>query len=145
MTFFIVVLIAILQASFATSRSYFRLGGSQTVLDNELDVPGENPLQFCQSASNYSLVIQKVDLTPNPPEAGKQLLIEAEGTFTEEVEAGAYIDLSVKYGLITLINSKVDLCDQMKEVDEQCPLAGSKVIKKDVNIPKGVPPVRHYH
>ena len=73
--------------------------------------------------------------------SGQKLLIEAAGTFTEEVGEGAYINLSVKYGLITLIRMKADLCDQMKEVDETCPLSGAKVIKKEVDIPKEVPPV----
>lgn len=76
--------------------------------------------------------------------SGQKLLIEAAGTFTEKVEQGAYINLSVKYGLITLIRMKADLCDQMKEVDEECPLSGAKVIKKEVDIPKEVPPVCHW-
>ena len=68
-------------------------------------------------------------------------MIEAQGTFTEDVEEGAYINLSVKYGLITLIRQTADLCDQMKEVDEKCPLSGSKAITKEVDIPKEVPSV----
>ena len=59
------------------------------------------------------------------------------------MEEGAYINLSVKYGLITLIRTKADLCDQMKEIDEECPLSGAKLIKKEVDIPKEVPPVRY--
>jgi len=54
---------------------------------------------------------------------------------------GAYINLSVKYGLITLINQRADLCEQMENVDEKCPLEGVKTITKEVNIPKEVPPV----
>lgn len=45
------------------------LGGSQHVLNEELAVPGENPLEFCAKSDDYSLTINKVDLTPNPPEA----------------------------------------------------------------------------
>ncbi len=52
------------------------------------------------------------------------------------------MNLRVKYGLITLINSKQDLCEQMKNVDEECPLEGEKVIKKDVELPKEIPQVR---
>ena len=51
------------------------------------------------------------------------------------------MNLRVKYGLITLINSKQDLCEQMKNVDEECPLEGEKVIKKDVELPKEIPKV----
>ena len=74
---------------------------------------------------------------------GKTLAIEAKGNFTEEVEEGAYINLSVKYGLIRLINQKTDLCEQMKNVDEECPLSGEKTIKKEVDLPKEIPPVRN--
>ena len=30
----------------------------------------------------------------------------------------------------------------MKNVDEECPLSGEKTIKKDVDLPKEIPPVR---
>ena len=43
-------------------------GGSQRVLDAELAVPGENPLEYCAKTDDYTLTIYKVDLTPNPPE-----------------------------------------------------------------------------
>ena len=74
--------------------------------------------------------------------SGKTLTIEAKGNFTEEVKEGAYINLSVKYGLIRLINQRADLCEQMKNVDEDCPLSGEKTITKDVDLPKEIPPVR---
>ncbi len=73
--------------------------------------------------------------------SGKTLTIEAKGNFTEEIEEGAYINLSVKYGLIRLINQRADLCEQMKNVDEECPLSGEKTITKDVDLPKEIPPV----
>ena len=49
--------------------------------------------------------------------------------------------LQVKYGLITLIKQQADLCEQMSNVDEDCPLSGEKTITKDVDLPKTVPPV----
>ena len=70
------------------------------------------------------------------------MTIEAKGNFTEEVEEGAYINIVVKYGLIKLITQKADLCEQMKNVDEKCPLKGVKTITKDVDLPKEIPPVR---
>lgn len=136
-----ITLLPLLLTSVVTSKSLSLFGSSQTILDDESrSVPGKNPLHFCQNTGDYSLVIQNVDLTPNPPKAGNKLVIEARGTFTEEVHEGAYINLRLKYGLITLINTTADLCEQMKEVDEECPLEGAKVIKKEVDIPKEVPP-----
>lgn len=44
---------------------------SVTSLDDSYEVPGDNPLLFCQdpSAENYILTIDSVDLDPNPPAA----------------------------------------------------------------------------
>ena len=39
------------------------------VVAKENDVPGENPLEFCENTEDYILEIQKVDLDPNPPTA----------------------------------------------------------------------------
>ena len=55
------------------------------------------------------------------------------------------MNLSVKYGLITLIKTKPDLCDQLQELGESCPLEGKKVIRKEIDIPKEVPPVGTSH
>ena len=75
------------------------------------------------------------------PHSGKTLTIKAHGNFTEDVEKGAYICLQVKYGLISLIKQQADLCEQMSNVDEECPLSGEKTITKDVELPKTIPPV----
>ncbi|KAL6717167.1 Phosphatidylglycerol/phosphatidylinositol transfer protein [Lecanora helva] len=135
-----ITLLTLLFSAFATSNSLSFFGGDQQVLDEDLKVPGDNPLYYCQKTDNYSLTIDKVDLTPNPPSPGKTLTIKAKGNFTEDVEEGAYINLSVKYGLIRLINQRADLCEQMKNVDEECPLSGGKTITKDVDLPKEIPP-----
>lgn len=60
-------LLPIFLASFAASKSFAFFGSDQKVLNEELSVPGANPLEFCQSNDNYSLDITYVDLTPNPP------------------------------------------------------------------------------
>lgn len=136
---FTATFLALLFASLAASTSLF--GSSQTILaDDDVDVPGKNPLKFCQANDNYLLTIDFVDLTPNPPLPGKTLTIKAAGNFTAEVAEGAYINLSVKYGLITLLRQQADLCEQMKNVDEECPLDGEKVLTKDVELPSRIPP-----
>ena len=75
--------------------------------------------------------------------SGKVLKIEAAGNFTEEIAEGAYVLLSVKYNrLITLFSSKENLCDQMKNVDKECPLEKGKInITKEVELPARIPPV----
>ncbi|KAL8812773.1 MAG: hypothetical protein Q9200_000782 [Gallowayella weberi] len=127
-------------SSLVASKSFlFGSNEQHALVDDSLSVPGDNPLKFCTDPTAYSLTIHNVDLDPNPPEKGKALSIKAIGNFTEKVEQDAYILLSVKYGLITLINTKADLCEQMKQVDESCPLQGPKHFTKDVTLPKEIP------
>jgi len=50
--------------------------------------------------------------------------------------------LQVKYGLIRLVNTEADLCEQVSNVDMTCPIKkGLTKIKKDVELPKEIPPV----
>ena len=50
--------------------------------------------------------------------------------------------LTVKFGSITLIRRREDLCEQMKNVDKECPLEkGKTTITRDVELPKQIPPV----
>ena len=75
--------------------------------------------------------------------SGHELNIKAKGNFTKKVEKGAYVSLQVKYGLIRLVSTTADLCEQMGSIDEECPLEGDKTITKKVALPAQVPPVRH--
>lgn len=44
--------------------------------------------------------------------------------------------------MIKLVNTQADLCEQVANVDLSCPLEkGKTVIKKDVDLPKEIPPV----
>ncbi|KAH0534214.1 hypothetical protein FGG08_007190 [Glutinoglossum americanum] len=124
----------------ADSLSFF--GGSQRILDGNLVIPGDSPMEHCRpSFEDDILTIERIDLTPNPPVPGQTLLIEARGTLSEEVLEGAYVNLQVKYGLIRLVNTRADLCEQIKNVDMECPLKeGDAVMKKEVDIPKEIPP-----
>ncbi|KAI8633372.1 phosphatidylinositol transfer protein [Xylariaceae sp. FL1651] len=105
-------------------------------------VPGDSPLEFCDASHDQDIVkIESVDLLPNPPESGAELVIRATGTVFERIEEGAYVKLVVKYGLIRLIAQTVDLCEQVQNVDLKCPIEkGILSITKAVDIPKEVPP-----
>jgi hypothetical protein len=76
--------------------------------------------------------------------SGQPLLIEATGTLREKVSAGAYVSLQVKYGVITLIKQTVDLCEQIKNVDLDCPIEGDIKFTKSVDLPREIPPVRTF-
>lgn len=75
--------------------------------------------------------------------SGTTLSISAEGYLNEDIEEGAKVHITVKYGVITLINQETDLCEQTKNVDLECPLEkGELKLTKDVDLPKEIPPVR---
>jgi hypothetical protein len=117
-------------------------GNGQKVLGDGEAVPGSNPLTYCQKEHQDDiLILDHVNLSPNPPEKGKTLSIEAVGTLLEDVEEGAYVVLQVKYGLIRLVNTEADLCEQVSNVDLKCPIKkGKTTITKDVELPKEIPP-----
>lgn len=74
--------------------------------------------------------------------SAKNLSIIASGTLKQDVEEGAYIEVQVKYGLITLIKQKLDLCDQVVNIDLDCPLEkGPLKFTKTVELPAHIPPV----
>lgn len=74
------------------------------------------------------------------PNRGGKLSIKANGTFSKDVEAGAKVYLEVKYGVITLIRQRADLCDQIGNVDLTCPLKkGPMNITREATIPENVP------
>lgn len=74
--------------------------------------------------------------------SGQTLSIKATGILKEDVEEGAYADIVVKYGLITLLKTQIDLCEEIQKVDLKCPLkAGKMTLTKDVELPKQIPPV----
>lgn len=139
--------------------------GSQKALGDGDAVPGDNPLTYCNKEHGDDiLVLKEVNLTPNPPVKyvllsplprfevslnlttsyrGSTLTIEAVGELLDDVAEGAYVVLQVKYGLIRLVNTEADLCEQVSNVDLSCPIKkGVTTIVKDVELPKEIPPVR---
>lgn len=71
------------------------------------------------------------------------MTIEASGELLEDIEKDAYVILQVKYGLIRLVNTQADLCEQVSNVDLECPIKkGKTTITKDVELPNEIPPVQ---
>jgi hypothetical protein len=58
-------------AASVNARSIFRPDGQSLARrDDDLAVPGQNPLKFCEADRGNDLItIEEVVLTPNPPEA----------------------------------------------------------------------------
>ncbi|KAI0965220.1 phosphatidylinositol transfer protein [Xylaria arbuscula] len=142
MRLFSVACIAALSAGNLVSAGSGWFGSSDVSVNDGEKVPGDSPLQLCESDHGKDVIkIEKVDLLPNPPEAGTPLVIRATGTVYERIEKGAYVKLVVKYGLIRLLSTTADLCEQVENVDLKCPIEkGVLSITKSVDIPKEIPP-----
>lgn len=132
-------------AASANARNVFRRGQQSPLADDDLLVPGQNPLKFCDADRGDDIItIDEVVLTPNPPEAGTTLVIEASGTVKDTILDGAYVNLEVKYGYIRLINTQADLCKEIKNVDLECPIEKGKLsIVKSIDLPKEIPPGKY--
>jgi len=117
---------------------------SVNVADDVFEVPGENPLKHCKDPATDLLEITSVDLNPNPPKPGNTLSIVAKGTVKDDIEDGAKIHLSVKYGLITIIRTTRDLCEDVPNVGLECPVKkGELSLSKDVDLPAEIPPGKY--
>lgn len=74
--------------------------------------------------------------------SGKTLVISATGVLHDVVAQGAYVDIVVKYGVITLIKKTFDLCENAGQVDLECPVdQGKLILEKSVDLPAAIPPV----
>lgn len=52
---------------------------------------------------------------------------------------GTTVLVQVKYGLVQLIKKTFDFCQEVKKVDEECPIpAGDLVFTKQVDLPKEI-------
>ncbi|EGX92805.1 phosphatidylglycerol / phosphatidylinositol transfer protein [Cordyceps militaris CM01] len=116
-----------------------------SILDGGNKIPGDSPLELCDGDhSDDQITIKKVDLDPNPPKAGQELLIKASGTVKETIRKGAYVKVTVKYGLIRLMSMTADLCEQIGNVNMTCPVeAGDQTIEKIVKLPAEIPPGKY--
>ncbi|KAH3669032.1 hypothetical protein WICMUC_005107 [Wickerhamomyces mucosus] len=130
------------------SASLFGILGNEQSLTlpsrDERPIPGGSPISVCDITEPQLLSIDSVIISPNPPQRGQNLTVSAIGHLTKDVEDGAYVDVDVRYGYIKLISQTYDLCEQVGEVDLECPLSkGEYKLSKIVEIPAEVPPGKY--
>lgn len=107
-------------------------------------VPGNSGIKQCQIASSQLLTVQKVDIAPSPPVRGQNLTFSAAGLLAKPVTAGAYAHVTVRYGLIKMIDQIYDICDEIPKIDLSCPIEQGQInITKSVEIPAEVPPGKY--
>lgn len=111
---------------------------------DERPVPGNSPIIQCDVSSPQLLDLQRVVIDPNPPAKGQNLTFVATGYLSQDILDGAYVDVDVRYGYIRLIHQTFDVCEEVTNVDLECPIKkGQQVISKSVEIPNEVPPGKY--
>lgn len=111
---------------------------------DEKPIPGNSPIINCDAASHQILDLRSVIIDPNPPVKGQNLTFVAQGFLSEDVTDGAYVDVDVRYGFIRLVHQTFDLCEEIQNVDLECPVKkGVQSITKLVLIPEEVPPGKY--
>ncbi|QRV84531.1 phosphatidylglycerol/phosphatidylinositol transfer protein [Ceratobasidium sp. AG-Ba] len=83
-----------------------------------------------------------INVTPDPPQIGKDLTVRARGLVTRRIEEGAYADVTVKLGLIKILHKQFDICEEARNnnVTVQCPVEpGEYEVVQTVTLPKETP------
>jgi len=136
-------LLSLAVAAYSVSAATLQAQPQQLLNTLSKTIPGDSPVELCPAAdpNDFILKIDSIDLSPNPPIPGEKLLIKASGTTNQTIEEGAYVILEVKWGYVRLIHQTADLCEQIANVDMECPVKDGKIeVLKEVDIPKEVPP-----
>ncbi|KAI9031142.1 ML domain-containing protein [Hyaloraphidium curvatum] len=115
---------------------------------DRLALPAEPPrpprpasaLEWCGTDEDI-FTLGSLTISPDPPEKGTNLTVKVEGYLKETIVQGAYADVVVKIGVVKLLDTRLDLCDQGKElVGEDCPVQpGQRALEKTVAIPEQAP------
>lgn len=102
----------------------------------------DSALEWCGTPDDI-FTLSSLVITPDPPEKGANLTVRVEGYLKETIVAGSYADVTVKIGVIKLLDTRLDLCEQGKDlIEEECPLQpGERVLEKTVEIPGLAPKV----
>jgi len=86
--------------------------------------------------------VTSLEVSPDPPEPGKNLTVNVKGTVKQQIEEGAYADVTVKLGLITLLKKTLYVCEEARKANAtlQCPVAEDDyVVSQTVMLPKEIP------
>ncbi|KAF5390291.1 hypothetical protein D9757_002856 [Collybiopsis confluens] len=89
------------------------------------------------------LRIRDIQISPDPPAPGKPLTVNVTATANERIEEGAYVDVTVKLGLIKLLTKQFDVCEEARNANAsvQCPVdQGAYNVAQTVDLPREIPP-----
>ncbi|EPZ35323.1 hypothetical protein O9G_000719 [Rozella allomycis CSF55] len=106
---------------------------------NPLEIRG---IENC-GRDNDVFELQDVIINPDPPKVGSSLNITVVGNLKSVIDQGSYVKVRVRYGLITVVNTKIDLCKEISDYPElpQCPVQPGRIAISEVtdmpDAPKG--------
>jgi hypothetical protein len=56
--------------------------------------------------------IKSIKVSPDPPQPGQNLTVEVEADVINKIDEGAYADVTVKLGLVKLLQKQFDVCEE---------------------------------
>ncbi|KIP12433.1 hypothetical protein PHLGIDRAFT_81580 [Phlebiopsis gigantea 11061_1 CR5-6] len=128
-------LLALASVGFATAGFQEPLQGSGSLLSDKW--------KWTQCGKPSDPVrIKSIQVSPDPPQPGANMTVTVVGQANEQIEDGAYADVSVKVGRIQLIHREFDLCEEARNAhtDIQCPVEeGEYTVVHTVELPKEIP------
>jgi len=86
--------------------------------------------------------IESIQVSPDPPQPGQDLTVTVKGNVVEEIADGAYADVSVKLGLVKILQKRFDVCEEARSANAsvQCPVEkGTYTVEQTVALPKEIP------
>ncbi|EIW73685.1 hypothetical protein TREMEDRAFT_37462 [Tremella mesenterica DSM 1558] len=86
--------------------------------------------------------LKSISVSPDPPVPGKNLTVTVEADVIQEIVEGAYADVTVKLGLIKLLQKEFDVCEEARNANAtvQCPVhPGPYNVAQTVELPKEIP------
>ncbi|WOO77365.1 Phosphatidylglycerol/phosphatidylinositol transfer protein [Vanrija pseudolonga] len=98
-------------------------------------------LPYEASAERLSLV-SWIQLTPDPPQRGKELTVSFRTTVSEVLDEGAYADVAVNIGLVKVLRKQYDLCEEARNLNTsiQCPAQqGEYYVEHTFDLAKTIP------
>ncbi|KAL1412898.1 Phosphatidylglycerol/phosphatidylinositol transfer protein [Vanrija albida] len=89
-----------------------------------------------------AITIESISVSPDPPKPGENLTVTVQATANDLVEEGAYADVTVKLGLIKLLQKRFDVCEEARNANAsvQCPVQpGEYTVVQTVALPEEIP------
>ncbi|KAI9002809.1 ML domain-containing protein [Gaertneriomyces semiglobifer] len=78
-------------------------------------------LAICPGTTG-TLTVNDLTLTPNPVISGGEVTITATGIVGKEITEGTKAKLTVKSGILTLLNEEIDICASAAQSGIKCPI-----------------------